>query len=70
MTDKPTEKNFRKRVELFECYYQDPDQHHKIFTELGFSYIVDDCDGNCLDCKDQATCEVFAEIKDDEENHR
>lgn len=68
MTKKPEDDKSKKRVELFERYHGDPDQHHKIFTELGFSYTVDECDGNCPDCKEKATCEVFLKIKDDEEN--
>jgi len=67
MTDKPEGEKFKKRVELFERYHNDPDQHHKLFTELGFSYIINYCDGNCADCNEKATCEVFAEIKANEE---
>jgi hypothetical protein len=50
MMEKPEDDKFKKRIELFECYYNDPDQHHKIFSEPGFSYMVDDCDGNCPEC--------------------
>jgi hypothetical protein len=63
MTKKPQDDEFKKRVDLFEHYYNDHDQFHKIFTELGFSYVVDDCDGCCPDCKHKLTCEVYAEIK-------
>jgi hypothetical protein len=58
MPDKPVNVDFKRRVELFERYYNDPDQYHKIFTELGFSYVVDDCDGYCSDCNHKLTCEV------------
>lgn len=68
MTDKPEGEKFKKRVELFERCHNDPDQHHKLFTGLGFSYMVNDCGGNCADCKGKTTCEVFAEIKANEED--
>lgn len=68
MVDKQEEDKLKKRIELFERYHNDPDQHHKIFTELGFSYMVDECDFNCANCKEQTTCEVFAEINDDKED--
>jgi hypothetical protein len=68
MRDKPEDEKIKKRIELFDRYHNAPDQYHKIFTELGFSFMVDECDGNCPDCKDKGTCEVFLKIKDDEEN--
>jgi hypothetical protein len=46
MVDKQEEDKLIQRIELFERYLNDPDQHHKIFTELGFSYLVDECDFN------------------------
>jgi hypothetical protein len=69
MTDKQEEDKLIKRIDLFERYHNDPDQHHKIFTELGFSYMVDECDFNCADCKEKLTCEVFAEFEDDKEDN-
>ena len=63
MTDKPEGEKFKKRVELFERYHNDPDQHHKLFTELGFSYIFNNCGVNYADWKEKTTCKVFAEIK-------
>ena len=68
MTDKPEDEKLKKGIELFERYHNDPDQHHKLFAELGFLYMVDECDGECADCKEKTTCEVFAEIKDNGEN--
>jgi len=68
MTDNPEDDKIKKRIELFDRYHNDPDQYHKIFTEPGFSFMVDECDGNCHDCNDKGTCEVFTKIKDDEEN--
>jgi len=69
MTDKQEEDKLIKRIDLFERYLNDPDKHHKIFTELGFSYMVDECDFNCADCKEKLTCEVFAEFEDDKEDN-
>jgi len=44
--NKPKEEmTFQERVEKFEKYYDAPEQHYKIFSELGFSYVDDDCDG-------------------------
>jgi hypothetical protein len=56
---------FLNRAKLFENYHDDPEQYHKIFTELGFSYVADDCDGYCPECPINSTCEVYHEIKDD-----
>ncbi len=38
-------------VEKFEQYFNDPEQFHKIFTELGFTYVDDGCEGFCPECK-------------------
>ncbi len=54
--------HFKDTVENFEEYYNDPEQFHKIFTELGFTYVDDGCDGFCPECKQKATCEVCEEI--------
>lgn len=51
--------------DLFDIYYNDPDQFHKIFTELGYSLVVDNCDGYCPDCEFKSTCEVYPEMKDE-----
>jgi hypothetical protein len=51
MTDNAEDDKLKKRIELFERYHNDPDQHHKIFTELGFSYMIDECDFNCANYK-------------------
>lgn len=68
MTDKPEDEKLKKRIELFDRYHNDPDQYHKLFTELGFSYMVDECDFNCVDCENKPTCEIYAEIKDDKKS--
>jgi hypothetical protein len=61
------DKTFPEVVREFDEYVHDPDQFHKIFSELGFSYVDDGCDGDCDACKKATTCEVYAEItsKDD-----
>ncbi len=56
---------FKKRVEKFERYYDDPEQHHKIYEELGFMYVDDGCDGFCPECEKMLKCEIYKEIKDD-----
>jgi hypothetical protein len=42
----------------------DPEQHHKGFTELGFTYMEDGCDGFCLECDQKMTCAAYEELKD------
>ena len=37
----------KEMVEKFDEYLHDPDQFHKIFSELGFSYVNDGCTGAC-----------------------
>lgn len=56
---------FRATVEKFERYFDDPEQLHKIFSELGFTYIEDGCDGFCPECKQMLKCEVHKETKDE-----
>ena len=56
---------FNDTVEKFEQYYNDPEQHHKIFTELGFTYVDDGCDGFCPECEQKLECEVYDELKDE-----
>ena len=56
---------FADTIEKFEQYYNDPDQYHKIFTELGFTYVDDGCDGFCPDCEQKMTCEAYEELKDE-----
>lgn len=41
------EMEFKEKVEKYEQYYKNPKEFHKIFTELGFSYVDDGCDGFC-----------------------
>lgn len=56
--DQETHQAFLKRVERFECFSQDPEQYHKIFTGLGFAFVDDSCDGYCPDCRRKQTCEI------------
>ena len=56
------EMTFEERVKKFEQYDNDPEQQYKIFSELGFTYVEDGCDGYCPDCEQKETCEVAAEI--------
>ncbi len=56
---------FRDTVEKFEKYYDDPEQHHKIFEELGFTLVEDGCDGFCPECEQMLKCEVYNENKKD-----
>lgn len=58
-------KYFHETVEKFEQYYNDPEQHHKIFTELGFTYVDDGCDGFCPECEQKLGCKVYEELKDE-----
>lgn len=56
---------FKETVEKFEEYFNDPEQHDKIFSELGFTYVEDGCDGFCPECEQKADCEVYEEVKDE-----
>ena len=56
---------FKNRVKEFEQYFNDPEQFNKIFTELGFTYVDDGCDGFCPECEQMLKCEAYKEIKDD-----
>ena len=56
------EMTFQERVEKFEEYSKDPEQQYKIFSELGFSYVDDGCDGYCPGCDQKDRCETAAEI--------
>ncbi len=55
---------FKDTVEKFEQYFNDPEKFHKIFTELGFAYVDDGCDGFCPECKQMLKCEAYKEMKD------
>jgi len=57
--------DFKERIEKFERYYKNPKEFHKIFTELGFNYVDDNCDGYCPECEEKDSCETYLEIKDD-----
>jgi hypothetical protein len=56
---------FKDRVEKFDKYFNDPEQFNKIFTELGFTYVEDGCDGFCPECEQMTKCKTYKEIKDD-----
>jgi len=60
--------DFEERVEKFEEYLNDPEQKHKIFTELGFTYVDDCCDGYCPKCEQKNTCNVYPDIKEEWDN--
>lgn len=55
---------FQNRVEKFDQYRADPEQFCKIFSELGFAYVDDGCDGVCPECERKARCEVYPELKE------
>lgn len=63
-TEQTVRASFKDRVKKFDEYFNDPEQFNKIFTELGFIYVNDGCDGFCPECKQMKTCEVYKEIKD------
>lgn len=44
---------FKDTVDKFEEYCNDPEQHHKIFEELGFTLVEDECDGFCPELVDK-----------------
>lgn len=50
---------FKKRVKKFSQYFGDLKQHGKIFSELGFSFVDDGCDGWCPGCEQKSTCTVY-----------
>ena len=62
MAKKRPEMTFDERVKKFEEYDRNPEQQYKIFSELGFTYVDDGCDGYCPDCQQKDTCKVAPEI--------
>ncbi|MBI5446720.1 MAG: hypothetical protein HY900_36575 [Deltaproteobacteria bacterium] len=54
---------FRERVELFEACSRDELAYPKIFSELGFTFVDDGCDGYCPECPNQRTCATYPELK-------
>ena len=58
------EMDFKEIVKKFDQYYNNPKEFHKIFTELGFSYVDDGCDGYCPECEKKDACETYPELKD------
>ena len=61
---RPPEKelSFNEKVQKFGEYMHDPEQHSKIFTELGFTYVDDGCEGNCDVCEQKTDCTVYPEL--------
>lgn len=51
--------DFKTVVKKFEKYYKNHEQYHKIFTELGFTYVEGGCDGFCPECEQMLKCEVY-----------
>jgi len=49
---------------------QDPEQYGKIFSELGFTYVDDGCDGECESCEQQSGCTVYPSIKECETSEK
>ncbi|MGD0886322.1 MAG: hypothetical protein ABSA46_15885 [Thermodesulfovibrionales bacterium] len=58
------ELSFEEKVEKFGQYMHDPEQHGKIFSELGFAHVDDICEGGCGNCKKKADCTVYESVKD------
>lgn len=56
---------FRRRVELFDVHSRDELAYPKIFSELGFTFVDDGCDGYCPECPNQRTCDAYPELKGD-----
>jgi len=63
---RPPEKelSFEEKVEKFGEYMHDPEQHGKIFSELGFTFVDDVCEGECESCCTKADCTVYKSVKD------
>ncbi len=57
--------DFEEWAKKFNEYLKDPEQCHKIFTELGFTYVKDGCYGFCPECEQMLTCEVYERTKGD-----
>jgi hypothetical protein len=51
LSKKALRAHFKDTVEKFDQYFNDPEQFNEIFTELGFIYVNDGCDGFCPKCK-------------------
>ena len=61
---------FEEKVQKFGQYVQDPEQYGKIFSELGFTYVDDGCDGECESCEQQSGCSVYPSIKECETSEK
>ena len=62
---RPPEKelSFEETIEKLGKYQHDPKQFNKIFSELGFSYADDGCEGDCYACEKKNGCTMYADIK-------
>lgn len=58
------ELSFKEKVGKFGEYMHDPEQHGKIFSELGFTFVDDGCEGECESCCTKAECTVYESVKD------
>jgi hypothetical protein len=47
------ELSMTSKIEKFAEYFRDPEENHKIFTELGFSFVDDSCGGWCPNCRER-----------------
>lgn len=56
---------FKERIKKFDEYFNDPEQYHKIFSELGFTWVDDGCNGFCPECEQKEDCAVYPELKDE-----
>lgn len=63
--DEEEDSAFRERVKCFEAYSRSELDYPKIFSELGFTFVDDGCDGCCPECPNQRTCEAYPELKAD-----
>jgi len=63
---RPPEKelSFKEKVKKFGEYMHDPEQHGKIFSELGFTYVDDVCEGNCGNCERKSECTIYESISE------
>ena len=56
------ESNVTEIVKKFNPHLMNPKEFKKIFTELGFSPLEDECGGNCIKCKKKDSCKTYSKI--------
>ena len=61
--EEPEDEVFQDRIDRFEEYSRDEEQYHKIFSELGFVFVEDGCDGYCPKCENRRTCPNYPELR-------